>query len=243
MTPGTVCIHIIPPELRSPEAGWLFLSPQERVRAVSIVFSKHASHWIACRAAMRRILGHLIHLPPGEVPIIVSELGKPALTEPFDFLHFSISHCEDLALLAVSVDGPVGVDLDPLGRAAELGGCESTFCHPEEIAALPANPDDRHRSLLELWTAKEALLKALGTGFTVAPETVRIHGNTASSQPTLPGMRDQIIHRLNHPALAGYCAAVSAPRSVTRIEMRPFEASTFDGSPVTTTPPTAHSDG
>jgi phosphopantetheinyl transferase len=243
MTPGTVSIHVIPPELRSANAGWLFLSPTERVRAASFVFPKHAAHWVACRAAMRRILGHLVHVPPAELPVVVSDLGKPGLAEPFDSLHFSLTHCEDLALLAVCGDGPVGVDVEPSSRASELIDCESTFCHPSEIDSLPAEPAGRGARLLELWTAKEALLKALGTGFMQPPETVRIHSDTASSDAPLAGIDDQVIHRLAHPALEGYCAAVSAPRSAIRIEILPFEASTSATSPVITGLAPAHTDG
>lgn len=243
MIPGTVTIHVIPPELRSTDAGWPYLSPAERVRAVSFVFPTHASHWIACRAAMRRILGQAIHVPPGEVPIVISELGKPELAEPFDYIHFSISHCDHLALVAVCVDGPVGVDVEPLKRAPELADCEATFCHPDEIASLPAATEARNLRLLDLWTAKEALLKALGTGFTVPPESVSILTTPASADIALPGIEDQAIHRLNHPALAGHNAAVSVPKSVTRIDIRPFDASTPGPAPDIAAVPSTSTDG
>jgi 4'-phosphopantetheinyl transferase len=221
MIPGTVSIHLIPQAQASTDAGWFLLTPDERVRAASYVFPMHASFWIGCRAALRRILGSTLNIPPAEVPIVISSLGKPLLADPFDFLHFSISHCEDHALVALSVDGPVGVDVEPTRRAAELPDCETSFCHPAEIHALPAETGPRGQRLLEMWTAKEALLKALGTGFSQAPEDVRIHSGestaTATSETPLPGIEDQVIHRLSHPALASHCAAVSVPSSVNRI--------------------------
>jgi 4'-phosphopantetheinyl transferase len=226
MTPGTVSIHLISPEPLPTQAGWPLLSPAERVRAASFVFPKHASHWIACRAALRRILGGIIHVPPAEVPLVVSKLGKPELAVPFDYLHFSLSHCENLALLALSVDGPVGVDVEASRRATELPDCETAFCHPAEIDALPVDSSARGECLLDIWTAKEAVLKALGTGFSHPPETVCIHGNAATSDEPLPGIEDQVIHRLDHPALSTHCAALSAASSATRIEIHPFEAST-----------------
>lgn len=243
MTPGTVSIHLIPPGIPSTDAGWTLLSPDERIRASSFVFPRHAEHWIACRAALRRILGNNIHVPPAEVPLVITDLGKPELADPFDYLHFSLSHCEDLAMLALCVDGPVGVDVERESRAAELTGCESGFCHPSEIAALPADPVARGRQLLDLWTAKEALLKALGTGFSQPPESIVIHGETATSDTPLPGMESQVIRRLHHPALAGFRAALSAPTSATRIEILPFEASTSADSPAIKALRPANSDG
>lgn len=226
MTPGTVSIRLIPPGPLATDAGWPLLSPAERVRAASFVFPKHAAHWIACRAALRRILGNIIHVPPGEVPLVISEFGKPELAAPFGYLHFSLSHCENLVLLALCVDGPVGVDVESSHRSTELPNCETAFCHPAEIDALPADSAARSGRLLEIWTTKEALLKALGTGFSHPPETVRIHATTATSEIPLPGIENQVIHRLNHPALAAHCAALSAPSAITRIEIHPFEAST-----------------
>lgn len=243
MTPGTVSINLIKPDPAPTEVGWLLLSANERVRAASFIFPKHATHWIACRAALRRVLGHLIQVPPAEVPLVVSDLGKPALAEPFDYLHFSLSHCEDLALLAVCVDGPVGVDVETNHRGADLAGCEATFCHPTEIESLPADPDAHSERLLNLWTAKEALLKALGTGLSHPPETIRIHGDFACSDAPLAGIEDQVIHRLSHPALAGYHAALAAPASASRVEIHPFEASTSAGSSAITAARPANPDG
>ena len=226
MTPGTVSIHFISPEPLSTQTGWPLLSPAERVRAASFVFPKHASHWIACRAALRRILGNIIKVPAAEVPLVVSDLGKPGLADPFDYLHFSLSHCENLALLALCVDGPVGVDVESSHRAADLPDCETAFCHPAEINALPVDPGARGDRLLDIWTTKEAVLKALGTGFSHPPESVCIDGNSATSDEPLPGIEDQVIHRLDHPELAAHCAALSAPVSATRIEIHPCAAST-----------------
>jgi 4'-phosphopantetheinyl transferase len=223
-------ILFFPPEGESTESSWRILSPDERVRAASFIYSKHATHWIACRSFLRQVLGKVIHVPPAEVPLVISAEGKPELAEPFDYLRFSLSHCERLALVALSVDGPVGVDIEPFERGAELPGCESTFCHPEEIVGLPADPEARGRRLLELWTCKEALLKALGTGFLHPPESIRIHNSGALSDVSFPGIDGQHLQRLEHPALAGHCATVSGPMAADHIEIHPFETST-SGAP------------
>jgi 4'-phosphopantetheinyl transferase len=205
------------------------LSPSERVRASSFVYPDHAAHWVACRAAVRRIIGKVIRINPADVPLALSDLGKPELSAPFDHLHISLTHCENLALLALCVDGPVGVDVESSQRAAELPECEATFCHPAELAALPADLTNRGLHLMEIWTAKEALLKALGTGLTHEPGQVRIHAcgdnrSTATSDTPLLGICGQIIHRIIHPELALHHAAVAVPASVTRVVIVPFGA-------------------
>ncbi len=241
MIPGTASIHLIDPS--PPGNGWTLLSPAERVRAASFVFPVHAARWTACRAALRRILGKIIQLPPAEVPLRISPLGKPVLAPPFDHLHFSLSHCDNLALLAMCTDGPLGVDIEPSHRSAEMPDCETSFCHPSEIADLPAAPHFRGQRLLELWVAKEATLKALGTGFTHPPESVRILGSTATSDLPLPGIDALTIHPLTHPRLENHLASLAAPSSITGIVIHLSEESTSLPSSANTSVRPAQSDG
>ncbi len=223
MTRGQVIIHPVFPHRISSDFAEACLTDKEKSRAARFHFPQDAVHWAACRAALRGILGREIALAPREVPLVFSEFGKPLLAPPFDGLHFNLSHCPGLALVALSLDGPVGVDLESLGRAPDLLECETTFCHPEEIRALPAGNEGRAAQLLRIWTAKEAVLKALGTGLSHPPEEVRIFwGPTdaaAESDHDLPGIENQLIRRLENPALEGYCAAVSSQKLADGIQI------------------------
>ena len=157
MKPGTVTIHIVPPASVRPEH--LPLSREERDRAASFRFEKDAAHWARTRGALRVILGNSLGISPSEVPIRTTAMGKPYLASPFGHLHFNLSHCEDLALVALSPDGPLGIDLESSSRASSLLECRETFCHPEELAEIGSgDPAAQARTLLELRTAKEALL-------------------------------------------------------------------------------------
>lgn len=224
MTAGTVSIHIIVPHSVSQAVAAACLTDDEKSRAARFHFKCDANHWIACRAALRQILGNEIGMKPVNVPLIYSEFGKPSLAPPFDSIHFNLSHCPDLAIVALSSDGPVGVDLESAARAPELLGCESSFCHPDEIHFLPANAIARAHQLLKIWTAKEALLKALGTGLSHPPEGVQIVFGASnavglSSQP-LAGVEKQLIWVLENPSFEGYQVAVSAPIFSSAIEIK-----------------------
>lgn len=223
MTAGIVTVHIVSPAEIPLESALDCLNPDEIARAGRFRFEPDADHWMACRAHLRIILGQAIWRSPREVPLIFSEYGKPALAPPYHFLHFNLSHCHDLAVIAMSLDGPVGIDLEATGRAPDLLECEATFCHPAEILALPDERENRSCQLLRIWTAKEALLKALGTGLSHPPESVRIlFGNpigTGISERPLAGIEDQRLHEPLHARLGDYQTFVSAPSSVTRIQL------------------------
>ena len=230
MNPNTVSIHIINPDLIPPDEHASCLSDEEISRAAAFRFPADARRWACFRGATRKILSTRTRTTPHQVPIVLTDHGKPVLAHPFDHLHFSLSHCNDLGLLAISTVGPIGIDVEPRIRASELLDCESTFCHPDEIGKLPIKHISRCRELMNIWIAKEALLKALGTGFIHPPESVRLkpeassHLMTAETQHA--GASDQRIHQLEHPLLTAHRAALSAPSRVNRIEILASEEST-----------------
>ncbi len=218
---GLVSVHLVFPSAISHDEARSCLTAAELSRAGRFRFHEDADHWIACRAQLRRILGDAINLPPDQVPLMISTNGKPELSPPFLQLHFNLSHCSKLAIIALSSDGPVGVDLEQRSRAEGLLGCEVSFCHPLEIDSLPSEPADRAGQLLQIWTCKEAVLKALGTGLSHPPAAVRIlfqpSNCSAISDLPLAGIEAQRLHPLQHPVLDPYQAVLSAPLSVERI--------------------------
>ncbi len=212
--PGTVIVHVIDPAAEPAEYP---LSDAEEALASRFRFEKDARHWRACRTALRRILGGTLGISPAAVALRNGEHGKPFLCEPHAHLHFNLSHCRDLALLVLGTDGPLGIDLEPGDRGKSLLGCESSFCHPAELAELPTGEEARARALLDLWTSKEALLKALGTGMSLAPETIHARGK----DPRLENFR---LRHLEHPALAGHVARLAAPLAVETVDFAARES-------------------
>lgn len=193
------------------------LNAAEQEQAARFRFDKDARHWKACRTGLKAILADALGTGAGELRLEFEEYGKPFLAAPHAELHFNLSHCHDLALVVLNLDGPVGIDIEPADRGKSLIGCEQAFCHPDELASLPDEMKVRAAMLLDLWTCKEALLKALGTGMSLAPETVSLippgeHG--AGSHPRLQSFR---LHRLDDPRLEKHVARVAVPLACREI--------------------------
>jgi phosphopantetheinyl transferase len=80
-------------------------------------------------------------------------------------LRFSLSHTDGLVAVAVSRDWPVGVDVESLQRPLELPSISPALLADAERPWFDELPEVEQRTaFLNLWTMKEALLKAHGVG-------------------------------------------------------------------------------
>jgi 4'-phosphopantetheinyl transferase len=74
-------------------------------------------------------------------------------------VYMSVAHGGAWVVVAVCAAGPVGVDVEPRGRAFDAGLAEQVLA-PAEREAVGAG-----EGLLVAWTRKEAVVKATGDGF------------------------------------------------------------------------------
>lgn len=150
-----------------------FLSPPEQERANAFQDPRDAASFRQGRYLVRSKLSKLLKLAPSEIPIELSESGKPFC--PIQSLPcFSISHCKDLVIVGWS-ENAVGVDVERLDNLLEDSGISEVLLHPNEkrdFGLFPKN--ELNGKYLELFVLKEAFLKLHGTGFLVEPNQVEI---------------------------------------------------------------------
>jgi len=142
------------------------LSATERQRCDRFRRDEDRRAYAVTHALLRRILTRHEGLPPSEVTFGVGPHGKPFLSGR-ETLHFNIAHTRGLGACVLSKAGPVGVDVEWLGRAVnaqELAGVH--FSERETASLLESSADERQIRFYEHWTLKEAFVKALGTGLT-----------------------------------------------------------------------------
>lgn len=219
MNDHSIVVHLVP--AHSVPAEWFerCLSPEESRRAEGFKDRRNGTLWAGYRCALRLILGSHLGLEAGQVPLTLGDHGKPILREPHGGLHFNLSHCDELALIAISTSGPVGVDLEPRRRMADLLECEAVFCHADETTPLPLDPSSRALQLMRIWTAKEAYLKAVGTGLLTPPDQVVVHWQEPETTVRAPGRLDGWLTPLDHPRLSGHIAHLCALQPVTGVRM------------------------
>jgi 4'-phosphopantetheinyl transferase len=136
-----------------------------------MVYDRHQG-----RAPLRRLLAAYLHCDSDDVQLVESEHGRPELASAHASpLSFNWSHSGDQAVFAVGIGIQPGIDIErlrPRPRALEIA---QRYFDATETRALESVGDEaRHAAFLELWTAKEAVLKALGRGLAFGLHRLRI---------------------------------------------------------------------
>ncbi|MER5311975.1 4'-phosphopantetheinyl transferase superfamily protein [Streptomyces sp. NPDC002773] len=118
----------------------------------------------ASRAALLTAATRVCGVAPGSLRLRHDHLGRPLLSGLGEGLWVSLSHGRGLAALALSDVGPVGVDVEvPRRVAAEQ--LAARWFPAAEAAWVRARPEaERDLAFFWLWTHKEAMGKAYGTG-------------------------------------------------------------------------------
>jgi 4'-phosphopantetheinyl transferase len=118
------------------------------------------------RGPLRSVLGAYLGIAAEHVTLVDGEHGRPALADTHDpSLGFNWSHSGHHALIAVGRWVTPGIDLEQLRARPRALEIARRYFSVDETAALLALPTTaRDAAFLELWTAKEAVLKALGRG-------------------------------------------------------------------------------
>ena len=143
-------------------ATWL--APEEHARAARYGRPGLAERYIVGRASLRWVLGRTIGLAPGAVPILRDPRGRPYLDGDFG-IDFNVSNTEGVALIGITREGRIGVDIEHSARRVRVDGLARKLLTPAERATLaPLAEAERRARFLRYWTCKEAMSKATGDG-------------------------------------------------------------------------------
>lgn len=138
------------------------LAADERDRAERYLVVKPRHQFIVTRGILRLLLGNILGVTPEKVPIGYTGVGKPILLGISDALHFSVTHTDGLALIALA-SRVIGVDVEQIRPIANPEGLVARFFSSAEQAEyLSIDPSKRLAGFFRGWTCKEALIKAAG---------------------------------------------------------------------------------
>lgn len=159
-------IHIWRIDLNGPiDALAELLSPEELRKAEAKLKANGRERSIRARGAMRSILGNYLGVSGDKLVFNQGDKGKPSISQSNSAIEFNLTHCEDLALLAVAKTVPVGIDLERIRSSPSLLKiAQRVFSNQiyKELEQLPSSELDK--AFFHHWTELEACIKCAGSG-------------------------------------------------------------------------------
>ena len=143
---------------------WSLLSTDEQARAERFHFAPDRDRWIVARSSLRRVLALYATTPARKLRFEYGVNGKPSLVNSASRVSFNLAHSEDLAVIGVTYECPIGVDVERIRRMSDAAALAQRYFDVRECGAVFADRSKLEERFFACWTRREALVKALGVG-------------------------------------------------------------------------------
>ena len=194
------------------DGGTSGLSPEEAARVSALVQPEQRVRLAAYLHDRKALLGILLDCPIGDVTIAHDPEGRPLLSG-FPGSGLSLSDSQGWNALAFRRSGPVGIDLEVVRdiawepMLAMISEAEEAGLIRQAVSAA-RGPTPFFRC----WTAKEAILKAAGTGMRGGPRRVLLPESFIQGGPEpVPIDYDGTNYRLDATTLGDVILARAVP--------------------------------
>lgn len=148
------------------------LSTEEKERSERFVHFMHRKRFIASHGFLRSVLARYLNIEPENIEYDKTANNKPILkaSAHADGVHFNLSHSNHLAMLAVSRNLAVGMDVEHMDRKHQWEKLiRRFFTEPEQQAIFSLPQAQQEQAFFQVWTRKEAHMKVTGEGLHLAP--------------------------------------------------------------------------
>jgi 4'-phosphopantetheinyl transferase len=196
------------------------ISTDEAERAARFHFPIHRDRFIAAHGCLRDILTRYLPLDSRSLSFSVNDYGKPSLSETFSehALEFNLSHSGDFALVAVTLNRQVGVDVEYMREEVSRVEIARRYFSEREVSDfLSVPPEGQNVTFFNCWTRKEAYIKAHGLGLSLPLDSFDVSlipGEPAILRATRPNPQEAVRWTLKHLEVhPNYAAAVAVKGS------------------------------
>lgn len=175
---GATVLHVdLTPDSESEARAFALLDDEEQARWRRFLGARARREFVLCRAALRVVLSERLDCENRALSFGYLEHGKPVAK--VDGLRtdvgFNVSHSGGHGLIAIAARDGLGVDVEERVPNRDLEGIGSLVYGATERRLLAAATGcGKVHLFYRLWSLKEALIKALGSGFSLNPSRFEV---------------------------------------------------------------------
>jgi 4'-phosphopantetheinyl transferase len=198
------------------------LDTEEHARAQRFLHDTDRERFILGHGLLRELLGRYVGRLPEELVLQRGEFGKPFIKgHP---VHFNLSDTKDAILVGIA-RLPIGADIETMNRKTDHERVAEHYFTLRETRSIAEAPDGKRR-FLELWTRKEAVLKACGIGLMDDLKSLDVgdaDNTMAITHADFLRLAAPEYHVHTMPVGKDHLISMATPRPVTEIQL--FQAS------------------
>lgn len=155
------------------EEFFAYLSEKEKIRAKEFIFPLLTTRYIIVHSILRLLLSRYTGLNLAEIAFNTRVKGKPYLSINPHQLEFNLSDSHERALIGFSIKDEIGVDIQRIEPNILSKGLQDTIFTENEHHIFRKHPNQVEAFYCG-WTHKEAILKLLGTGLYIDPNSIEV---------------------------------------------------------------------
>ena len=215
---GVTILHIdLAPESERERRALLLLDDEEKSRWRRFLSVRARREFVLCRAALRVALSERLGCSNRQLAFGYLEHGKPfaVVDGRRASAGFNVSHSGGHGLMAFAENAWLGVDVEERVPSRDFEGIGSLVYGPAERQLLAAAEGvNKMRLFFRLWSMKEALIKAIGSGFALNPSRFEV------PEPMLRGVRSGTFRFPHAPSDAWRLLDLGEPRFAAALAYR-----------------------
>jgi 4'-phosphopantetheinyl transferase len=147
------------------------LTADEHDRMSRFKFEKDRHQYMVTRAALRTILSkYQPATAPSQWIFDKNPYGRPYIrtAQNINGIYFNLSHSANMIAIAISDLPQIGIDVEAIDRmGSHQEVAESFFSEAEVAQMMQLNKAAKNDRFIDLWTLKEAYIKACGMGLAI----------------------------------------------------------------------------
>lgn len=142
------------------------LDEDETRRWQRYLASESRALFLVAHVATRTILSRYDDRSPESWRFDRGAHGRPEIVDGPPGMRFNISHTKAMVAVLVHGQADCGVDVEPIRRPTDMRSvARRVFTNAEQASIFSQPPEQQAGRFYQLWTLKEAFIKAKGKGF------------------------------------------------------------------------------
>ena len=167
LTIGKVYVFLINLDLfDSANFLWILSNNEiERVNKIRVEKKKHQH--IITKGMIKKLLSNILNKDPYKIELLYNTHGKPFINEKYNgsSVEFNTSHSGEYALIAITLDNKIGVDIQKIKPEVDFKALSNRFFSNDEKHELMKLDEHKQQDAFYLgWVRKESFIKATGMG-------------------------------------------------------------------------------